>query len=335
MRPLRTVHTLLEAAGGLALLDDPLIEVATAEIASAGVPRSEVQRRIKAKERAREALARRHRSAALPEDDILRCLYSISDNAAYLRFNRDPIDRVLGYLESHFSAALPPGAPAEASLAIQGGAEGARLTHSHARQHAYVAQSLTLWREIAHEMFALWHAADADLLAPRPGYRLQNTGQGLHRVQPAPAVAARMAAILARCQARLGGGWVGSSVVHLGDHNVPNALTFIDKYNQVPRILGPLVLVLDALPGLCRGDAGVAAYVASLYGSPRDAQHAILRDFFRHAFDGSGADNFFDAGSCIDGRLTSAWNWCSKLEKKRYYPLFLLAGFTGFDGEFR
>lgn len=34
----------------------------------------------------------------------------------------------------------------------------------------------------------------------------------------------------------------------------------------------------------------------------------------------------------IDGRLTSAWNWCSKLEKKSYYPLFKLAGFTGFDG---
>ncbi len=28
------------------------------------------------------------------------------------------------------------------------------------------------------------------------------------------------------------------------------------------------------------------------------------------------APDFFDAGSCIDGRLTSAWNWCSKLEKK-------------------
>jgi hypothetical protein len=37
---------------------------------------------------------------------------------------------------------------------------------------------------------------------------------------------------------------------------------------------------------------------------------SVLCDFFRYAFDGSGADNFFEAGSCIDGRLTSAWNWC-------------------------
>lgn len=34
---------------------------------------------------------------------------------------------------------------------------------------------------------------------------------------------------------------------------------------------------------------------------------------YRSAFDGSGADNFYDAGSCIDGRLTSAWNWCSQI----------------------
>ena len=33
-----------------------------------------------------------------------------------------------------------------------------------------------------------------------------------------------------------------------------------------------------------------------------------IDDFFRHGFDGSGGDNYFDAGSCIDGRLTSAWN---------------------------
>ena len=26
-----------------------------------------------------------------------------------------------------------------------------------------------------------------------------------------------------------------------------------------------------------------------------------------------GADNFFEAGSCVDGRLTSAWNWCAQV----------------------
>lgn len=40
-----------------------------------------------------------------------------------------------------------------------------------------------------------------------------------------------------------------------------------------------------------------------------------------------------DAGSCIDGRLTSAWNWCNNLEKKRFFPVFLLSGFMGFDGQ--
>jgi hypothetical protein len=64
-------------------------------------------------------------------------------------------------------------------------------------------------------------------------------------------------------------------------------------------------------------------------------QKTIMCDFCRHAFDGSGADNFFDAGSCIDGRLTSAWNWCSQIEKKEFYPIFRLTklGGVGFDGD--
>ena len=75
---------------------------------------------------------------------------------------------------------------------------------------------MTLWREISHEMFKLWYMAEGDLLAGANYYRLQNTGQGLQRVQGAPRVHRAMGAILQRCQARIGS-WVGSSVVHLGD----------------------------------------------------------------------------------------------------------------------
>jgi len=138
--------------------------------------------------------------------------------------------------------------------------------------------------------------------------------------------------ILSHTQQRLGG-WVGSSVIHLGDNNVPNTLVFIDKYTQVSRILGPLVTVLRGLHKACESDAGLKRYMEA-YGGIDKAKMDILRDFFRFAFDGSGGDNFFDAGSCIDGRLTSAWNWCSRLESKPFYPLFRLTGFLSFDGEF-
>ena len=150
--------------------------------------------------------------------------------------------------------------------------------------------------------------------------------QGLNRVQQAPQVSRAMHSILNKCQRQIGS-WVGSSVIHLGDHNVPNALMFIDKYTQVwpeqacalcsllaadrlllhsskvrhsedittyqairnlcamvsasgyvtytgdlraflqvPRILNPVVLVVDGLPDLCK-DKQVKAYVDSTFGS--------------------------------------------------------------------
>lgn len=328
--PLRTVYRMLEERGGLRMLDDPLMTTATAEIVAGERPRHEVQRDIKAKERAREALAKRYRSSQLSEEDILLCLYSVSDNNSFLLFNRDPIDRMIEYFNSYFRAdAHEPGY----SLGIQGGRDGARLTHNHERQYHYVLQSLSLWREISTDMFKLWALAEADMLREGNNYRLCDTGQGLNRVQSAPSVSKAMQQILHRVQARIGS-WVGSSVVHLGDHNVPNALIFIDKYTQVPRILNPVVLVMEEVPKLYR-DPNVRQYIDSTFGGVEQCRKSILVDFCRHAFDGSGADNFFDAGSCIDGRLTSAWNWCSKLEKKPFYHVFKLAGFVGFDGDFK
>jgi hypothetical protein len=142
-----------------------------------------------------------------------------------------------------------------------------------------------------------------------------------------------MSKILRDAQVRLGS-WVGSSVIHLGDHNVPNALMFIDKYTQVPRIINPIVLTIQQLDEIYT-QKGVKGYIDTTFGGLEECKKLILLDFFRHGFDGSGADNFIDAGSCIDGRLTSAWNWCSVLHKKSYHTIFRLTGFTSFDGDFQ
>ena len=109
---------------------------------------------------------------------------------------------------------------------------------------------------------------------------------------------------------------------------------FIDKYTQVPRILAPVVLAVEQIDKLAQ-DPGIGGYITAQFGGTERLKKTILTDFFRHAFDGSGADNFFDAGSCIDGRLTSAWNWCAQIEKKAFFPVFKLAGFNGFDGDFQ
>ncbi|KAH9971431.1 hypothetical protein BGW80DRAFT_1322400 [Lactifluus volemus] len=330
--PIKTVHGLLDQYGVLDLLRDPLITAATQEITAGKRSRREIQRDIKAKERAIETLSSKYcREPKLPQEVVRQALYSIGDNHAFLRTNRDPCDRMIGYLQQSFHPTQVRDKKNADSLAIRSGRGGARLSHDHARQYVYVMQSLALWREILHDMFHLWSLAEQDLLSETVPYRLRDTGQGLNRVQAAPKTSRMMHAILNRAQKSLGG-WVGSSVIHMGDHNVPNALMFIDKYSQIYRILLPICNTLSQMPTIYNSPA-LRAYIDAEYGSLDALYLEILGDFFRHAFDGSGADNFYDAGSCIDGRLTSAWNWCSSLEKKRYFPVFLLTGFNGFDGE--
>ncbi|GLB34139.1 putative protein of unknown function (DUF2009) [Lyophyllum shimeji] len=329
VRPIKTVYAVLEEHDALGLLRDDLIAVATKEIYAEGRPRRDIQKEIKSKERAIETLAARYERHGLSQENVRQCLYSIGDNHAFLRANRDPCERMIAFLQEYFH-------PTQAkdnkrSLAIRSGKGGARLSHDHAKQYAYVLQSLTLWREILHDMFHLWSLAEQDLLAENVPYRLRDTGQGLNRVQAAPKTSRMMHAILHKAQ-RSVGTWIGSSVIHMGDHNVPNALMFIDKYTQIYRILLPICNTLSQIPSLAAKPA-LQSYIDDEFGSTENCILEILGDFFRHGFDGSGADNFFDAGSCIDGRLTSAWNWCASLEKKRYFPVFLLTGFVGFDGE--
>ncbi|KAI9293465.1 hypothetical protein K502DRAFT_325301 [Neoconidiobolus thromboides FSU 785] len=335
IKPIATVYNFLQERNGLELLNNEHMMQATKEIIAEGKSRSAIQMEIKLKERSIEFLSQKYSNENLTPDEIKTCLYSIGDNHAYLRFNRDPCDRMLKYLSTYFS----PNKPSEIqfNLAIASGRGGARLSHSHETQYQYVHQTLTLWREILHDMFMFWYYADEDLLGPNI-YRLRDTGQGLNRVQNCPNVSKIAHRTLHRAQQKVGY-WVGSSVIHLGDRNVPNALVFIDKYNQVARILNPIVRCLEYLDNLEERrkmkeyDNGLLKYINNTFESIANLRKVILADFFRSAFDGSGADNFFDAGSCIDGRLTSAWNWCSSIEKKPFFPVFLMTGFNGFDGE--
>lgn len=329
-KPIRTVYDVLAAAHSLQILDDKRLPIATEEILPDKLKsRAAIQLEIRRKEKAAEALVKQYATRQLPEDTLRSCLYAITDNKSFLNSNLRPIQDCIALLKHYFA---PDKVEPKYSLAIAAGDSGARLTHTHEMQFNYVLQSLTLWAIIVEDMFRLWYLAELDLLDDASEYTLKNTGQGLQRVKASPRVYRAMHEILARTKAQLGG-WVGSSVIHLGDDNVPNALMFIDKYTQVPRILTPLIKTLENLETACEENEGLTRYIRA-YGGIDKAKKDILHDFFTHAFDGSGGDNFFDAGSCIDGRLTSAWHWCSQLAGKPYYPLFRLTGFLSFDGQF-
>lgn len=54
------------------------------------------------------------------------------------------------------------------------------------RLPACFEQSLTLWRDIMHDMFRLWCLGEEDLLSESFAYKLVDTGQGKQRVQNSP-----------------------------------------------------------------------------------------------------------------------------------------------------
>lgn len=208
---------------------------------------------------------------------------------------RDPCEKMIRYLEEFFHA---QNIDDKYPLSIMAGAQGHRLSHDHETQYIYVNQTLKLWREILNDMFMLWTLADQDMLSATNPYRLQQTGQGLHRVQPCPAVSREMHRTLFKAQKKAGT-WIGSSVIHLGDKNVPNALMFIDKvfikaawfrrkatfayqegplfaqYNQVSRILSPICLALDKLDELMENE-GLKKYIQKKFGSANECKKAVL-----------------------------------------------------------
>ena len=136
-----------------------------------------------AKVTAMDELCAKYCTDKLSQVELRLALDSLADANAYLVNNRDPVDRMLYYLESIFPYHEPN--EEKFSLEISCGTNGSHLSHSHAQQFTFVRQSLTLWREIQSQFFKLWILADQDFLSPG-GYRLCNTGQGLQRVQPAP-----------------------------------------------------------------------------------------------------------------------------------------------------
>ncbi|SJM86602.1 related to UPF0652 protein C22H10.08 [Zygosaccharomyces bailii] len=330
-KPIKTVQSFLTSKVGdskkaMGIFDDKLILYATSHISAVGKTRPQINKLIKQKEYAIETLASKYSGKYFTKEDIRQVLYSIGDYNAYINMNRKPIMRMLTRLELF----RQPEIAKKYSIGIQFGRNGARLTHDHERQWHYVQQSLMLWSIIQREMVRLWYLADIDQFNGSQ-YKLASTGHGLNRIKPCPSIYKEMHRIISECRSKTHT-WVGSSVVHLGDDAVPNALFFLDKYTQVPTILIPFDQTLLKVNELVENDEYLLEYVNKEYGSVEDLKLTILQDAFAHMFDGSGADNFFMSGSCIDGRLTSAWNHCNEISKKKYYNIFLLTGFTGFNG---
>jgi hypothetical protein len=149
IEPIQTVYGLLSDGEILGLLDDPDLEAATKQIVSGDAP-THAQHKAAAIQRLCATYSERS-NGRVPAADVERVLLSIGDANAFLAFNRQPVERAQQLLYEHFSPKAP--ASAEHSLAITIGREGARLSHSHGAQFAYVDQSLRLWNEVISHFY--------------------------------------------------------------------------------------------------------------------------------------------------------------------------------------
>eukprot|EP01061_Rhynchopus_euleeides_P039162 TRINITY_DN67204_c0_g1_i1.p1 TRINITY_DN67204_c0_g1~~TRINITY_DN67204_c0_g1_i1.p1 ORF type:complete len:475 (+),score=175.94 TRINITY_DN67204_c0_g1_i1:53-1477(+) len=328
--PVMTVDAVLERHGLEGLLSDPELEVAAKPVAASA---DGVQESVREKEAKIKELAERHGAGDAEKRDVVElAIRSLDDGACVLRDNAEILTSMMGLLEEYFhpKTGKQVGNP-HGDISIAAARGGSKLTHSHTQHYFYVLESLTLWRCIMKNIFSLWSIAEEDMLDSQTSYRRRNTGQGVHRVKSAPLTYRAMHQHIASASEEMrerGSSWIGTKIVHLGDDDVPNALVFIDKYTQVPRMIAPILKVIESIDRVAELP-GQREYLESKFGSIERCKAEILQDFFKYGFDGSGSDG----GSCIDGRLTSAWNWCSKLDKKPFHHVFLLCGFQGFDGQ--
>lgn len=378
-RPILTVQSTLEQLKCPELLQDPRLPLCITPVPKFKKMDS-LNQALRFKDRLVAAVCKEYaQKCQCTADDIEVCVRSLNDANNFNDDNSDSAGDLLRIFQELFNPADQEKKNKDAAVAasnnkannittndlnsggtnlsIVEGQEGSRLSHSHAMQFHYVVQSLTLWRLITRDMFRLWKLAEDDMLNPTNPYEYRETGQGKHRVQPAPNLFNAIKDILAEAKSQVGQ-WIGSERIHMGDNQVPNSYFFLEKYAQISRIIVPILRTIKYIerrydgedvfvsgpngrsvpvdPEQAKTRVDIRAfrrYIDTVYGAPKNAQLAILRDFFRHGFDGSGGDNMDDAGSCIDGRLTSAWNWCNQISNKQYYPIFLMAGFQSFDGD--
>eukprot|EP00750_Incisomonas_marina_P010580 INCI16287.10.p1 GENE.INCI16287.10~~INCI16287.10.p1 ORF type:complete len:756 (+),score=128.52 INCI16287.10:250-2517(+) len=276
-------------AGGLAtaMLNDPqLVEATAVCLHESDLPQGTTMHEFQAhKAESRAALLKRYgQGGGLPPGTICTMLEtvldSLTDAVCTLRMTTSSVTEMIELIGTYFH---PHNKKSNVGLAIQNYRGGSRLSHSHTEQFFFVMQTMLLWREVLSNIFQLWQFAEDDFIDGEH-YRLHNTGQGLNRVQQSPKLARAMSQILQKVKHELrapstgsprpnfyggggygssfynrgkyfhnsdaGRGWIGLSVVHLGDRDVPNALVFIDKYTQIIRILSPIVSIVRLLESI-------------------------------------------------------------------------------------